>query len=144
MQKFNLIPFTASATDTGAELSARFPSAPLLAQGSVKVIDRFMQLLFTLPGSDRTDPEAGCRFLDIIKQYNNIGTPELSERIADCVDAVKKQIASENDTDLDLNEILLDAAIQIKEIKDEVVALNVNLLFSDNSGASFSTVAALH
>jgi hypothetical protein len=100
-----------------------------------KVVKRFIQLLYTVQGSDKTDPDAGCLLLDKIAGIN-MEIPAIEIYVQEAVNTCSEQLRNDQPDDILPEEKLIN--VQLANISADLdkVDIILNFTFADAASAS--------
>jgi len=78
---FNISAFNIEQQPDKYALNCNFGDRATVSFGASKVIARFVQLLLTLKGSDKTDPNAGCNLISLVANLHTSETSYLRSEV---------------------------------------------------------------
>jgi len=97
MDTYNLSAFSLDRPIGVSELTYQFNCNPMVTFGAAKLIARLVQLLLTLKGSDKTDPNAGCDLITFVAAFHASETSYIQNEVNRMLDDICVQMLNEND-----------------------------------------------
>ena len=143
METFNLAAFTIDQGDDpralhdSHALEYGFNNTPKLNFGAAKLIARYQQLLLTLPGSDRTDPNAGGDLLLMLGRLHTSETGYIRNEVAQILQEVTFQAKQANDPDASAESRLANAECENIEILEDEIRISIRLTTEANTHLRF-------
>jgi hypothetical protein len=107
-----------------------FKESGKLISGRTKVVKRFIQLLYTVQGSDKTDPEAGCQLtLEIVGL--NMETTAVDLVVRTAVVLCRDQLINNQPENTPSSEKLIDVELIKTETDLDRCDITLNFTFGD-------------
>ena len=134
---YNLAAFSLDRPVGISELRYRFNPSPKVTFGAAKLIARIAQLLLTLKGSDRTDPNAGCDLLTFIGAFHTSETSYIRNEVNRMLEDIRVQMLHENDPDVIDEARCTNVVCDGIDIIDSTIHINITVITAAKTALKF-------
>jgi len=137
MDTYNLAAYSTPEQLGIHTLEKGFQEVPSINFGGSKLIARFAQLLLTLKGSDKTDPNAGCGLLAMLGTFHTSEVNYLRSEVNKMIGDVAFQMEAENDPAVIPESIFISATCENIDITGDTVHLHISIMTAANTKLQF-------
>ena len=112
-------------------------NTPNVNFGASKLIARFAQLLLTKKGSDRTEPQAGCNFTDLLARVHTSERSYIQSEVNQALQELTVQMKHENDPDIPPEGRFLSATCDDVTIQEDRILVHFTVVSASRQPLKF-------